>query len=200
LMNYYIASLWVLNKWEELIDVVKNNVTEEEYVNLKDSLYKLDYWITDVFLRKLTSLRLDKEFDDVVLLPIHGTIRETLLGLALLIVYLEQKKTKNVIDKNALLELLYVREILMFQNSGKEEWVYNALVETIKEMKPILEIWCWLDDNKQFFDLFEKNWKSYIESHKIENLYRDLSIDDIVWFRGLLKNITYYNKRYIIPW
>jgi hypothetical protein len=123
-----------------------------------------------------------------------------LLWLALLIVYLEQKKTKNVIDKNALLELLYVREILMFQNSWKEEWVYNALVETIKEMKPILEIWCWLDDNKQFFDLFEKNWKSYIESHKIENLYRDLSIDDIVWFRGLLKNITYYNKRYIIPW
>jgi len=200
LMNYYIASLWVLNKGEELIDVVKNNVTEEEYVNLKDSLYKLDYWITDVFLRKLTSLRLDKEFDDVVLIPIHGTIRETLLWLALLIVYLEQKKTKNVIDKNALLELLYVREILMFQNSGKEEWVYNALVETIKEMKPILEIWCWLDDNKQFFDLFEKNWKSYIESHKIENLYRDLSIDDIVWFRWLLKNITYYNKRYIIPW
>ena len=166
----------------------------------KPSLFALHYWITDVFLRKLTSLRLDKEFDDVVLLPIHGTIRETLLWLALLIVYLEQKKTKNVIDKNALLELLYVREILMFQNSGKEEWVYNALVETIKEMKPILEIWCWLDDNKQFFDLFEKNWKSYIESHKIENLYRDLSIDDIVWFRGLLKNITYYNKRYIIPW
>jgi hypothetical protein len=88
----------------------------------------------------------------------------------------------------------------MFQNSGKEEWVYNALVETIKEMKPILEIWCWLDDNKQFFDFFEKNWKSYIESHKIENLYRDLSIDDIVWFRGLLKNITYYNKRFVIPW
>nr|MBR6100251.1 hypothetical protein [bacterium] len=69
----------MLNKGEELIDVVKNNVTEEEYVNLKDSLYKLDYWITDVFLRKLTSLRLDKEFDDVVLIPIHGTIRETLL-------------------------------------------------------------------------------------------------------------------------
>jgi hypothetical protein len=40
-----------------------------------------------------------------------------------------------------LLELLYVREVLMFQNSEKEEWVYNALFETIKEMKPILEIW-----------------------------------------------------------
>jgi hypothetical protein len=99
-----------------------------------------------------------------------------------------------------LLELLYVREVLMFQNSEKEEWVYNALFETIKEMKPILEIWCGLDDNKQFFDLFEKNWKSYIESHKIQDLYKDLSIDDIVRYRWLLKNITYYNKRYIIPW
>lgn len=200
LMNYYIASLWVLNNWEELLEVVKENMRDEEYVNLKDSLYKLDYWVTDVFLRKLTKLELNKEFDDTVLLPIYWTIRETLLGLMLLIVYLEKKDTKGVVDKNGLLELLYVREVLMFQNSEKEEWVYNALFETIKEMKPILEIWCGLDDNNQFFDLFEKNWKSYIESHKIQDLYKDLSIDDIVRYRWLLKNITYYNKRYIIPW
>ena len=200
LMNYYIASLWVLNSWEELLEIVKENMRDEEYVNLKDSLYKLDYWATDVFLRKLTKLQLNKEFDDTVLLPIYWTIRETLLGLMLLIVYLEKKDTKGVVDKNGLLELLYVREVLMFQNSEKEEWVYNALFETIKEMKPILEIWCGLDDNKQFCDLFEKNWKSYIESHKIQDLYKDLSIDDIVRYRWLLKNITYYNKRYIIPW
>ena len=200
LMNYYIASLWVLNNWEELLDTVKENMRDEEYVNLKDSLYKLDYWATDVFLKKLTRLQLNKEFEDTVLLPIYWTIRETLLWLMLLIVYLEKKNTKGVVDKNGLLELLYVREVLMFQNSEKEEWVYNALFETIKEMKPILEIWCGLDDNKQFFDLFEKNWKSYIESHKIQDLYKDLSIDDIVRYRWLLKNITYYNKRYIIPW
>ena len=200
LMNYYIASLWVLNNWEELLETVKENMRDEEYVNLKDSLYKLDYWATDVFLKKLTRLQLNKEFEDTVLLPIYWTIRETLLWLMLLIVYLEKKNTKGVVDKNGLLELLYVREVLMFQNSEKEEWVYNALFETIKEMKPILEIWCGLDDNKQFFDLFEKNWKSYIESHKIQNLYKDLSIDDIVRYRWLLKNITYYNKRYIIPW
>jgi hypothetical protein len=39
----------------------------------------------------------------------------------LLIVYLEKKNTKGVVDKNGLLELLYVREVLMFQNSEKEE-------------------------------------------------------------------------------
>ena len=200
LMNYYIASLWVLNNWEELLETVKENMRDEEYVNLKDSLYKLDYWATDVFLKKLTRLQLNKEFEDTVLLPIYWTIRETLLWLMLLIVYLEKKNTKGVVDKNGLLELLYVREVLMLQNSEKEEWVYNALFETIKEMKPILEIWCGLDDNNQFFDLFEKNWKSYIESHKIQDLYKDLSIDDIVRYRWLLKNITYYNKRYIIPW
>jgi hypothetical protein len=71
----------------------------------------------------------------------------------------------------------------MFQNSEKEALVYDALLETIKEMKPILEIWCGLDDNKQFFDLFEKKWKSYIEAHKIQDLYKDLSIDDIVRYR-----------------
>ncbi|MBR6908300.1 hypothetical protein IKN40_07670 [bacterium] len=50
---------------------MKENMRDEEYVNLKDSLYKLDYWVTDVFLRKLTKLQLNKEFEDVVLLPIH---------------------------------------------------------------------------------------------------------------------------------
>ena len=200
LMNYYIASIGLLKDWEKLIEILKDNINDEDLVNLKDSLYKLDYWITDVFLRKLTVLKLNTEFDDAVLLPIYWTMRETLLWLALLVVYLKKKDTKFVADKNGLLQLLYVREILMFQNTKKEEWVFNALYETIKEMEPLLEIWCGLDDNKQFFDLFEKNWKTYIDSHKIQHLYRDLSIDDIVRYRWLLKNITYYNKRYIIPW
>ena len=200
LMNYYLASIGLLTDWEKLIWILKNNTNDQDYVNLKDSLYKLDYRISDVFLRKLSKLSLNTEFDDVVLLPIYWTIRETLLWLALLLVYLKKKNTKWVIDKNGLLQLLYVREVLMFQNTRKEEWVYNALFDTIKELEPLLEIWCWLDDNQQFFDLFERNWKSYIDSHKIQDLYKDLSIDDIVRFRWLLKNITYYNKRYIIPW
>jgi hypothetical protein len=54
-----------------LLEIVKENMRDEEYVNLKDSLYKLDYWATDVFLRKLTKLQLNKEFDDTVLLPIY---------------------------------------------------------------------------------------------------------------------------------
>jgi hypothetical protein len=200
LMNYYLASIGLLTDWEKLIGILKDNTNDQDYVNLKDSLYKLDYRISDVFLRKLSKLSLNTEFDDVVLLPIYWTIRETLLWLALLLVYLKKKNTKWVIDKNGLLQLLYVREVLMFQNTRKEEWVYNALFDTIKELEPLLEIWCWLDDNQQFFDLFERNWKSYIDSHKIQDLYKDLSIDDIVRYRWLLKNITYYNKRYIIPW
>jgi hypothetical protein len=68
------------------------------------------------------------------------------------------------------------------------------------ELQPLLELWCWLDDNVQFFELFVKNWKSYISKKRVDTLYKDLSIDDIVWFRGLLKNITYYNKRFVIPW
>jgi hypothetical protein len=68
------------------------------------------------------------------------------------------------------------------------------------ELQPLLELWCWLDDNVQFFELFVKNWKSYITKKSVDTLYKVLSIDDIVSFRGLLKNITYYNKRFVIPW
>jgi hypothetical protein len=27
-----------------------------------------------------------------------------------------------------------------------------------------------------------------------------LTIEDLLWLRGTLKHITYYNKRYLIPW
>gem|GEM_PF-5204369 len=54
-----------------MIGILKDNTNDQDYVNLKDSLYKLDYRISDVFLRKLSKLSLNTEFDDVVLLPIY---------------------------------------------------------------------------------------------------------------------------------
>jgi hypothetical protein len=145
-------------------------------------------------------LNLKNTIDDSLILSLYGTIRETLFWFVLLYTYLNKEEKKIIRDKAPMLILLYAKDILLSDIFWVWEQVYDALYQTVMELQPLLELWCWLDDNVQFFELFVKNWKSYISKKRVDTLYKDLSIDDIVWFRGLLKNITYYNKRFVIPW
>jgi hypothetical protein len=145
-------------------------------------------------------LNLKNTIDDSLILSLYGTIRETLFWFVLLYTYLNKEEKKTIRDKAPMLILLYAKDILLTDIFWVWEQVYDALYQTVMELQPLLELWCWLDDNVQFFELFVKNWKSYITKKSVDTLYKDLSIDDIVWFRGLLKNITYYNKRFVIPW
>jgi hypothetical protein len=145
-------------------------------------------------------LNLKNTIDDSLILSLYGTIRETLFWFVLLYTYLNKEEKKTIRDKAPMLILLYAKDNLLTDIFWVWEQVYDALYQTVMELQPLLELWCWLDDNVQFFELFVKNWKSYISKKRVDTLYKDLSIDDIVWFRGLLKNITYYNKRFVIPW
>jgi hypothetical protein len=145
-------------------------------------------------------LNLKNTIDDSLILSLYGTIRETLFWFVLLYTYLNKEEKKTIRDKAPMLILLYAKDILLTDIFWVWEQVYDALYQTVMELQPLLELWCWLDDNVQFFELFVKNWKSYITKKSVDTLYKDLSIDYIVWFRGLLKNITYYNKRFVIPW
>lgn len=167
-------------------------------VNLKDALYKLDFWLSDRLFEKLSSLKLEKEYDDALYLAMLGTIRETFFGLVLLFIHLEKQEKKLSISKNEILLMLYVREILGIKTK-KADQVFDALYATIKELKPILELWIGLDDNKSFFDLIAKNWKSFVGKKSESQLWSAFSGEDLLWFRGLLKNISYYNKRFVIP-
>ena len=151
-------------------------------------------------MNKIKDLNLKNTIDDSLILSLYGTIRETLFWFVLLYTYLNKEEKKIIRDKAPMLILLYAKDILLSDIFWVWEQVYDALYQTVMELQPLLELWCWLDDNVQFFELFVKNWKSYISKKRVDTLYKDLSIDDIVWFRGLLKNITYYNKRFVIPW
>ena len=199
LVNFYATWMWTLKDWTPLMKVIQATIKDSDIVNLRDALYKLDYWIVESFMQKIENLNLKEIADDTLILSLYWTLRETLFWFVLLYTYLNKEEKKLIRDKASMLLLVYSKDILLWDIFWKGSEIYDALYQTIMELQPLLDLWCGLDDNQQFFELFDKNWKAYIVNKKVDTLYKDLSIDDIVRFRGLLKNITYYNKRFVIP-
>ena len=195
---FYAPILSQIKDAKAFVRVLSSSLQENDLVNLKDALYKLDFWISFSFFKKLEALKLWKQYDDALLLALFGSIRETFFWLALLFVYLEQKEKAPSPQKNEILLMVYVRDILGIKIK-KADQVFKIMVETIEELKPILKLWISLDDNKGFFDLIAKNWDSFCAEKTEDQLLASFSGEDLVWFRGLLKNIAYYNKRFVMP-
>ncbi len=195
---FYAPILSQIKDSKAFVRVLSLSLQENDLVNLKDALYKLDFWISFSFFKKLEALKLWKQYDDALLLALFGSIRETFFWLALLFVYLEQKEKAPSREKNEILLMVYVRDILGIKIK-KADQVFKVMVETIEELKPILQLWISLDDNKGFFDLIAKNWDSFCAEKSEDQLLASFSGEDLVWFRGLLKNIAYYNKRFVMP-
>ena len=198
LQAFYAPILSQIKDSKSFVRVLSLSLQENDLVNLKDALYKLDFWICFLFFKKLEALKLWKQYDDSLLLALFGSIRETFFWLALLFVYLEQDKRSLSHGKNEILLMIYVRDILGIKIK-KADQVFKVMIETIKEIMPILKLWISLDDNKSFFALIAKNWDSFSAEKSEEQLLASFSGEDLVWFRGLLKNIAYYNKRFVIP-
>ena len=198
LQAFYAPILSQVKDSKAFVSVLSSSLQENDLVNLKDALYKLDFWISFSFFKKLETLKLWKQYDDSLLLALFGSIRETFFWLALLFVYLEQDKRSLSYGKNEILLMIYVRDILGIKIK-KADQVFKVMIETIKEVMPILKLWISLDDNKSFFALIAKNWDSFSAEKSEEQLLASFSGEDLVWFRGLLKNIAYYNKRFVIP-
>ena len=195
---FYAPILSQVKDSKAFVRVLSSSLQENDLVNLKDALYKLDFWICFLFFKKLEALKLWKQYDDSLLLALFGSIRETFFWLALLFVYLEQDKRSLSHGKNEILLMIYVRDILGIKIK-KADQVFKVMIETIKEVMPILKLWISLDDNKSFFALIAKNWDSFSAEKSEDQLLASFSGEDLVWFRGLLKNIAYYNKRFVIP-
>lgn len=130
---------------------------------------------------------------------LFGNLRETFFGMCLLMTHISAKKSKNPTpEKLDYLWIMYWSDLLGIKNQKAAE-LLNVLKEQCKNFQPFLKVWIELDDNKEFLDLITKNIESFFRKKNEAQLLKAFSGDDIIWFRGLLKNITYYNKRYLFP-
>ena len=72
----------------------------------------------------------------------------------------------------------------------------------IEQFGSIFAIFVEFDDNKQFFSIIKENWIDFLKKmgKKSDQQKQELfSTEDLLRLRGVLKHITYYNKRYLIP-
>lgn len=198
LAEVYAPSLGSLHQPKKQLASLYEHYQEQELVHLKDALYRLDFWLTRSYFEQIKSLNLKKDYDNQVVLTMLGTMRESLFGLALLFTALQDPKRKIPSETNELLLMLYLRDILGIRTK-KADTLLQHLEALLKEFAPFLELRIGLDDNPAFFDLIAKNWRAFIKGKAAHEIFSEFSAEDVMRFRGLLKNIAYYNKRFVIP-
>lgn len=71
--------------------------------------------------------------------------------------------------------------------------------ELAQKRKPLRELWIGIDDNEAYFQIGYENRKYFIQQKTEEDIMTGVAGEDIIWLRGYLKNIRYYNVRFLIP-
>lgn len=198
LSHFYAPLFSQSSSAKELFADFVNLFDEKAISNLKDALYKIEFWLNKSFLEKIEPLKLENYYSQSVLLAIFGATRETLFGMLLLMTYLNQHKDKMEQDQVDCLWIFYIRDILGLKIKEADQ-IYLDLLAVYEEFQDFLKIWIELDDNSDFFKFIAKNIQKFFGKKDKSEIIRSFSAEDVLWFRGLLKNISYYNQRYIIP-
>lgn len=180
----------------KLIKTLQLHLNEYDLYHLKENLYTLDFWIHQSLYSKLLPYKkeIKVQFDDSAILGILAKARETLFGYLIFRRQIQKWKNNNQIE---ILDEIYIHEILHIET--KEN--LTTLIENIsKEFNQFLDIISITDDNIAFLKIWTDSRHSLILNTKNKNtLTKEISGEDILRLYGYLKNINYYNKRFLLP-
>lgn len=186
-------------KWFD--DVLNTTLKESDVLNLKESVYTFDFqiWIKTLYLIEYADLDLCVRYSDFSIIWILATLRDTIMWFLIYYRFLELYELDSWKDLRLnIVKRIYLLDILGLSDEYVD-WFDVILEELLDEYKDILDMWINIDDNKQYFELWVDNRLLFVENKLDEKLFSDVWWEDIIWFRWYLKNITFYNKRYIIP-
>lgn len=174
--------------------MLKKYLDEQDIYHIKDNMYTLDFWIYNAIIEKLWNINLQKEYSDTNIFGIISYLMETSMWFLLYITYI-----KNTAAKNTNLEILYDIYCIDVLNLWKPyaKKMKKLIQDMEVDFQEILNLWIELDDNKDFFKIWSANRNKFIKDK--EDVYKSISWEDVLWFKWFLKNITYYNKRYLMP-
>jgi hypothetical protein len=143
-------------------------------------------------------------YNDTVMLQHLALLRETLFWFLIYYRYLQniQGTDKEKSKYNLLLlKKIYILHILNWDTSLFSAW--SKLIDTLLEQfGSAFSIFVEFDDNKEFFSILKENRMEFLKKMwKKSELEKEnsFSIEDFLRLRWVLKHITYYNKRYLIP-
>jgi len=172
--------------------ILKKSLNEDDIFHIKDSMYSLDFWIYDKLLEEVWELDLKKEYSDANILWIISSMMETIFGFLLYNTYIKKNWNTNLDE----LYNIYCVDVLNL-SKNYTTLIRQKIEKMEAEFQKILSLRIELDDNIDFFKIAEKNRNSFTKWN--EDIYKSVSWEDVLWFKWFLKNITYYNKRYLIP-
>ena len=202
--QYYEPIFSNFELWENVLKILQNAFTDQDVVRLKNSLYAFDVQLFREVISMLPWKKFQKLYNDTVMLQNLALLRETLFWFLIYYRYLQniqdQEKEKTKLNLS-LLKKVYILHILNWDSSLLSVW--SKLIDTLLEQFwSAFSLFVEFDDNKEFFSILRENWIEFLKKMwKKSELEKEnsFSIEDFLRLRGVLKHITYYNKRYLIP-
>jgi hypothetical protein len=187
----------LIQNWKAFTALIHNNLKNQDIIHIKENLYCFDFWLLQEFYKELINkkINLTKTYSDVIILWIFFNIRETIFGLLLYIKFLEQQNKKNNIES---LIKIYIQDIINIQTQHKKVFE-DIIIWLLDKFWIILQKRISIDDNKEVFELLWGNRIKFIENKDSEEIIKSISWEDIIRFKWFLKNINYYNKRFVMP-
>jgi len=202
--QYYEPIFSNFKLWENVLKILQNAFTDQDVVRLKNSLYAFDVQLFREVISMLPWKKFQSLYNDTVILQHLALLRETLFWFLIYYRYLQnvQEQDKEKTKYNlTLLKKTYILHILNRDSSLFTVW--SKLIDTLLEQfGAAFSIFVEFDDNKEFFSILKENRMEFLKKlWKKSELEKEnsFSIEDYLWLRWVLKHITYYNKRYLIP-
>jgi len=186
---------------KDFIKILKKELTDQDIYHIKENIYNLDFWISKKFFRSINEhkLLLKNDYSDLALMGISSTARETLFGLLIYITYIrDQSQTKDSALHNNFLIKLYVQDILHI-----DEYYHQKIITIINDLQAdfneIIKHRIEIDDNKEYLKIASDNRLSFTVNKGLEDIKKNIISEDVLRFKWFLKNISYYNKRFLMP-
>ena len=204
--QYYEPLFSHFDLWNNILQILKNAFTDQDVIRLKNSLYAFDVELFNDVLSMFPWSKFRKVYSEVNILEHLALLRETLFWFLIYYKYLQLAEESESSWNNlnlSLLKRVYILQILNWDIS-----LFSAgsqLVDTlIEQYWTTFTLFVEFDDNKEFFAILRENWIDFLKKQWRANMVGAdkqwwFSIEDLLWLRWVLKNITYYNKRYLIP-
>jgi len=196
---YKDISIHLEDTW--FVKTLKNKLTEQDIYHIKENIYNLDFWISKHFLRSIAKnkILLKNNYSDLTILGIFSTIRETFSGFLIYLTYVrDQVNIKGIPIDTTLLITLYIQDILNI-----DEYYQQKIITTINtiqaDFNEIIKHWIEIDDNKDYLKIGYDNRVKFSGNKTLEETKKKIISEDIIRFKWFLKNISYYNKRFLMP-
>jgi hypothetical protein len=195
--GFYAPMLAGCQQSEEMISVLQEALSDQDVIRLKDALYCFDMQMFRSFLSKVSLKKLKTHYSEQAILHLFANVRELLPGFLLYYHFLLRQEEGQKSSAHSSLFL----QTFLFEILGLEPKLFahfhELIAQLLSEFSFAFTIFVEFDDNKDFFEVLRENWKRFIAKKDASQII--FLPEDVLWLRGTLKHITYYNKRYLIP-